>query len=111
MSLDSLRRLRQSGHKPASVTVIVGKPPAWHDASSPARVVIDRDPAKLDLRPLVGLPIHLIDIQADEQRLRAAMDATQEAGVKVLGACSAVGACGVSPEHERAMRRFRENLL
>lgn len=111
MSLDTLRRLRQSGHRPATVTVIVGKPPAWHDASSPARVVIDRDPAAMDLRPLVGLPIHLIDIQDAEARLLAAMDATEAAGVKVLGACSAAGACGVSPEHERAMRRFRECLL
>ena len=110
MSLDSLRRLRMDGQRPASVNVIVGKPPAWFEADRPTVVVIDRDPNTLDLRPLVGLPIHLTDIQPNADLLLKALDATQALGVQVLGACSEAGACGCSPEHEAAMRRYRENL-
>lgn len=110
MSLDSLLRLRRSGHIPADpITVIVGKPPAWFE-DDPSTVVIDRDPDSLDLRALVGLSIHLIDIQGDTSLLLKAMTATEEAGAKPLGACTAAGACGVSLEHELAMTRYRENL-
>lgn len=109
MSLESLRSMRRTGRRPDSVVVIVGKPPAWME-DSPGTVAIDRDPALLDLRALVGLPIHLIDIQSDLDLTLAAMDATEAAGVKVLGACSAAGSCGVDEKHENAMRRYRENL-
>lgn len=110
MSLESLLRLRRSGHVPADpITVIVGKPPAWLEDDA-SHVVIDRDPAGMDLHALVGLPIHLIDIQGDTSLLLRAMDATEAAGAKPLGACTAAGACGVSPEHELAMSRYRENL-
>ena len=110
MSLETLLQLRRAGHRPAMVTVIVGKPPAWVDAPDPAKVVIDRAPSRMDLHALVGLPIHLIDIQSDTARLMAAMEATDRAGAKPLGACSAAGSCGVSPEHELAMTRYRERL-
>jgi len=111
VSLETLLQLRRAGHRPAGpVTVIVGKPPAWLETSDPAKVVIDRDPAGMDLHALVGLPIHLIDIQPDTARLMAAMDATDRAGARPMGACSAAGACGVSPEHELAMSRYRERL-
>ena len=109
MSLESLRSMRRSGRRPDSVMVIVGKPPAWME-DSPGTVAIDRDPALLDLRALVGLPIHLIDIQPDTDLLLKTMEATEAAGVKVLGACSNIGACGVDEKHENAMRRYRENL-
>lgn len=107
MSLDRLLQLRRSGGRPDSVIVVVGTPKHLED--SPGTVVIDR--AGMDLRALVGLPIHLIDVQRDLDVLLAAMAATEEAGVKVLGACSWVGSCGVSPEHERAMNRYREGLM
>ena len=61
-------------------------------------------------RALVGLPIHLIDIQSDTDLLLKTMEATEAAGVKVLGACSDLGSCGVDEKHETAMRRYRENL-
>lgn len=109
MSLTTLQQVRRAGRRPAGVIVLVGKPPSWHE-DTPGIVVIDRNPASLDLRALVGLPIHLIDLQADEGLLRLAMTATEAAGAVVRGACSAVGACGVSPEHETAMRRYREGL-
>lgn len=109
MSLDSLRSMRRSGRRPEAIVVIVGKPPGWMD-DSPGVVVIDRDPGMMDLRALIGIPIHLIDIQPDAALLLQAMDATEAAGVKVLGACSNIGACGVDEKHENAMRRYRENL-
>lgn len=109
MSLSTLQQVRRSGRRPSGVIVLVGKPPRWH-VDTPGIVVIDRAPAMLDLRALVGMPIHLIDLQSDEALLRQAMDATQAAGAVVKGACSAVGACGVSLEHETAMRRYREGL-
>jgi hypothetical protein len=108
MSLDQLRTLRRAGRRPESVVVIVGKPRVAVDG--PGFVVIDRDPRQMDLTPLIGLPVHLIDVQRDTDRLFAAMDATQTAGAKPLGACSAAGACGVSEDHERAMWRYRETL-
>jgi len=109
MSLDSLRSMRRAGRRPDSVVVIVGKPPEWMEDRA-GIVVVDSDPSTLDLRALVGLPIHLIDIQSDLDLTLAAMDATEAAGVKVLGACSAAGSCGVDEKHENAMRRYRENL-
>ena len=110
MSLETLLRLRRSGHIPADpITVIVGKPPAWFE-DDPSTVVIDRDPDSLDLRVLVDLSIHLIDIQRDTSLLLKAMAATEKAGAIPLGACSAVGACGVSKEHEFAMTLYRETL-
>jgi hypothetical protein len=108
--LESLLRLRRAGRVPSGpVTVIVGKLPAWV-ADAPNRVVIDRDPAQLDLRVLVGLEVHLIDIQTDTELLFKAMAATEEVGALPVGACTAEGACGLSEGHERAMRRYREGL-
>lgn len=109
MTIAHLATLRRSGRRPDSVIVIVGKPVREQDG--PGFVVIDKPAAMQDLRPLVGLPIHLIDIQADTDFLLAAMAATEEAGVKVLGACSKAGACGVSEKHEHAMTLYREGLM
>ena len=98
------------GRRPTDpVTVIVGKPPAWMEDDA-SHVVIDRDPAGMNLHALVGLQIHLIDIQRDTSLLLKAMAATEKAGAIPLGACSAVGACGVSKEHEFAMTLYRETL-
>jgi hypothetical protein len=109
LSLSQLRQLRRGGHRPDGVIVLVGKPPAWLQ-DEPGFVVIDKHPRDMDFRPLVGLPIHLIDLQADNALLLAAMNATAEAGAVVRGACSAAGSCGVSSEHELSMIRYRECL-
>jgi hypothetical protein len=109
MSLDQLRNLRRNGGRPRLVTVIVGTPSVIDDDAH--YVVIDREPALLDLRPLVGLPIQLIDVQKDADFLRRVMAATEEVGVKVMGASSAVGTFGVSPDHERVLSHYRELML
>ncbi|MEJ7932552.1 hypothetical protein WG922_21460 [Ramlibacter sp. AN1015] len=111
MSLESLLRLRRTGSRPPTVTVIVGTPPAWLDTSAPDKVVIDSDPARLNLHALYGMEVNLIDIQPDTDLLLKAMDATAAAGARPLGACTHEGACGVSAEHELSMRRYRENLI
>lgn len=107
MSIDQLRDLRRSGHRPAAVTVIIGKP---HKATEdgPDKVVIHH--ADADLSPLQGLPVHVIDLQGDPTHTLAVMDALMRVSVRPLGICGPAGACGSSPEHERAMRRYRESL-
>lgn len=108
MSIRHLLNLRRTGKRPDSVIVLVGKPRRLDDG--PGFVVIDRDPATLDLRALVGIRIHLIDVQADIDFFDAAAKATLAAGCTLLGACIATGAVGVSAEHERALVRYRESL-
>jgi hypothetical protein len=110
MSLDSLRRLRRSGMKPQHVHVILGKP-AHRCDDTPSHVWINGEPSALDLRPLTGLRISLIDLQQDEELLLRVMDATDEAGALAYGAVSEAGACGVNPEHAEALRKYRERLL
>lgn len=110
MSLDQLRRLRRSGHRPDWVRVVVGKPPRWWGDDA-AEVVIDRDPRDLDLRPMHGLRVELCDLQDDADRLFAAMDAIKAEGALDFGAVSAAGACGVNEEHERALVRWRRALM
>lgn len=107
MSLSQLRDLRLSGHRPTTVTVIIGKP---HKSTEdgPDKVVITG--ADADLSPLQGLPVHVIDLQADPAYTLAVMDALERVSVRPLGICGPAGACGVSPEHERAMTRYRKSL-
>ena len=108
MSLEQLRRLRLSGKRPAMVTVILGRPVGGIE-DGPGIAVI-RDPRKTDFSPLVGVPVHLIDVQDDPGATLAAIDALQAAQARAVGICGPAGACGVSEEHERAMARYRRTL-
>jgi hypothetical protein len=63
-----------------------------------------------DLRPLIGLPVHLFDLNGDTRQTLAIIRELSALNVKPLGVCGPAGSCGVSPEHERAMERFRELL-
>lgn len=109
MSLHQLRDMRRQGHRPVDVVLIVGKPPKWFE-DGPGYVVIDRDPEGMDLSVLVGMPLHLIDIQYEPSLTERVMDATTAAGAKPIGACSWAGACGGTPEYEAALMRFRSGL-
>lgn len=106
MSLDQLRRLRRNGKRPECVTVFLGTPGVIEDG--PSLVVVDRD--DLDLRPLVGLPLHLIDLRAEPDFTLRVIADLQELGTTLLGAATSNGVVGVSAEHEQAMRRFRRTL-
>lgn len=108
MSLSQLRDLRHAGQRPAFVSVLIGRPASFDD--HPGVVVINRDPSHTDLSPLVGLPVHVIDLQGDTRLTLRTLAALEELKVKPLGVCGPAGSCGVSPEHETAMQIYREAL-
>lgn len=113
MSLERLRSLRREGSRPSTVLVILGKPPGWvYDwfAEDADCIVIDRELRDVDLSALVGLPVNVIDLNGDAQACQRLLEALQEAGALSLGLSVAAGVVGVSPEHEAALRRYREVL-
>lgn len=107
MSLDQLRAVRLAGKRPEGVVVVIGHANVDDDSGL---VQIDGNPQTADLRPLIGMPVHVIDLQDDPSRTLAVMAALEELNVKPLGICGPAGSCGVSPQHERAMRLYRESL-
>jgi hypothetical protein len=109
MSLIQLRDLRRRNKRPVSVAVLIGKPPRSFE-HGPDSVVIDREPFDMDLSPLVGLPVHVVDLQGDSSLTLRVIEALEGCNVKPLGVVAPAGCCGASPEHERAMRMYRETL-
>ena len=107
MSLDQIRSLRRAGERPNGVIVLVGTLPLDFD-DGPGFAAITGP--GMDLRALVGLPVHLIDIQKDPEVFWKALETVEQDGAIVRGICCAAGECGATPEHERAMRRYRERL-
>lgn len=107
MSLSQLQTLRRGGHRPPSVTVIVGTPPKSFE-DGPDKVVIT-GPVP-DLSPLVGLPVHLIDLQDDKRTTLQVITALQGMKTELLGAAGSYGAVGVSADHEHAIQLYRETL-
>ncbi len=107
MSLDQLRALRRNGKRPASVAVLIGHPRPFDDG--PGIVTVSR--ADEDLRALLGLSVHVIDVQADPGLTLAVIAALEALSVRPLGICGPAGACGVSPDHEWAMDHYRRSLL
>jgi hypothetical protein len=104
MSLADLRAVRLAGQRPESVIVVIGR--ANMDDGPDVVQVSAFD----DLRPLIGLPVHLFDLAGDTRQTLAIIRELTALNVKPLGVCGPAGSCGVSPEHERAMERFRELL-
>lgn len=108
MSLEHLRELRRAGSRPASpVVVILGRAPRHLD-DGPGKVVVTRD--DVDLSPLVGMPVHVIDLGADNELARRVVPQLEKLSVVLHGICGCYGTVGESPEHERAMERYREAL-
>lgn len=107
MSLSQLRTMRRSGKRPAQVTVLIGRP-SRHFEDGPAYVAIGK--ADADLSPLVGLPVHVLDLQDDSTLTLRTIEALEKLGVTPLGICGPAGSCGSSPEHERAMELLRRTL-
>lgn len=105
MSLADLRAIRRAGKKPDSVIVLIGKA----DVDESEGIVQIEDEAQ-DLRPLVGLPVHVIDLTDNPDRTSRILDALHALKVKPLGICGPAGACGVSERHEYAMQLYRESL-
>lgn len=108
MSLEQLRAVRKAGKRPDSVVVLIGRPFTVDDDAGV--VVLTDSPEATDLRPLLGMPVHVIDLQDDDTRTLAVLKALQALKVKPLGVCGRAGTCGLSKEHEYAMERYRESL-
>lgn len=81
--LDSVAFLREQGAKPKSVSVslVPGKPMAAtiHDGSVAVDVPAAAILSDIDWRPLVGLPVLLVDLAGDERRHRRAAQLIAEA--------------------------------
>lgn len=110
MSLESLRTLRRNGGKPDAVRVLVGSRPKWMP-DGPDLVVIHAqdDLRNMDLRPLVGMRVTVVELDVDSDKVLATAKAVLDAGATLVGAVCSAGAVGVSPEHEASMVRYREN--
>lgn len=116
MSLDAIRRLRMQGDRPGIVRLIVGPTPAWlPDDATVVKVPEEARPARMDWRPLVGLPVCLHQT-ADLPHLTAAvMDAAASVGVRFYGAALAAGgihpcADGYDAEIRANLRKYQEML-
>lgn len=106
MSIEQLRDMRRNGHKPLTTTVIVGRPCKSFEDNATTVVVRDG----MDLSPLVGLRVQVIDLQRDPAVTRGVVDQLERLQVVLVGACGPYGSIAYSPEYETAMQRYREAL-
>jgi hypothetical protein len=110
MSLEQLRVLRRGGRRPSvAVRVVIGKPPRWFD-DGPLDVVIDRPLTDLDLRPLLGLPVEVFDIQDNADFTMSVVARLEELKTTLIGAVGRFGQVGVSPEYVAVLTRHWERL-
>lgn len=88
MSLETLRHLRRNGERPdAVVKVVIGKRHAAIEASPDVVTVLALDqPAFIDWRPLVGLPVVLFVCDGANDLGERVLDCVKAAGCKLLGA-------------------------
>lgn len=110
MSLSQLRQLRRAGHRPSrQIMVIVGRAPRDFD-DRPTEVVIEGGPGLVDLSPLVGLTVNVVDMVGDPDVMLRVLAGLQDIKAEVVGMVGAYGAVGLNPDHERLLRRYRELL-
>lgn len=107
MSLEQLREMRRAGNRPKTATVIVGRPGKGFDDGSD-KAVVARD--GMDLSPLVGLRIQVIDVQRDASLTHAVIAQLEQLQTVLVGAYGHYGAIADTPEYEIAMRRYWERL-
>lgn len=110
MSLEAIRAVRRSGHKPDTpVLIVVGRCPKWarnlpHVVSVPA----DANPALMDMRPLVGVWVAVLLLDPLYALGARVMDAVTEAGAKFYGAASPLGIhlciADPTPAHEQNLK-------
>jgi non-ribosomal peptide synthetase component F len=110
MSLTQLRDMRRAGSRPAAqIMVVVGSAPrGWDDRAT--EIVIDREPREMDLRPLVGLVVNVIDLRGDVDLTGRVLSELERARAAVVGLVGPYGETGMNPEHETLLRRYRETL-
>lgn len=111
MSLASLLELRRARMRPDGVNVILGTPPKWLQDGPDFVVIRPSDtPSLLDLRPLVGLPVLVVEMERNDVRFVRAVEAIQQAGGRINGLVSSAGATAATPEQETLLTRYREIL-
>lgn len=107
MSLEQLRDLRRKGQRPVFAEVIIGRP-GKHFEDGPNQVVVSRD--GMDLSPLVGMRLHIMDVQRDIDLTLRVVCQLQQLQTVLVGACGHYGPFASTPEHQVALRRCWEAL-
>lgn len=106
MSIEKLRDMRRNGQKPLTTTVIVGRPCKSFEDNATTVVVRDG----MDLSPLVGLRVQVIDLQRDPDVSLRVIAQLEQLQTVLVGAYGPYGAIASNPEYEHAMRRYWETL-
>jgi hypothetical protein len=111
MSLDTLRAMRMNHRRPARVFVIIGQAPQGL-SDEPDTVVIraNDNPRLMDFRPLIRLPVNVIDSGSHDALMDLTLDAVSAAGGRIEGIAGSAGIVGENPEHERLLKNFKEVL-
>lgn len=112
MSLDSLRDLRRSGSSPdVIVKVVVGRRIPALEASPDVITILPADqPALLDLRPIVGLPLALFVCPGSDELAESTLDALLAAGGRVHGAAWSDATCTTDEPTKPVLHRMWELL-
>lgn len=110
MSLRDILELRRERLRPADVKVILGTPAHFDDG--PGFVVIRPSdlPATMDLRPLVGLPVYVIELERNDTRFERVVEALQAAHAHIVGLVSSSGASAPTPREQELLVKYRELL-
>ncbi len=112
MSLTAIRNTRMAGQRPALVFVVIGPHAPVHDDNTLVLVADDDRPEAMDWRPLVGLPVVLIQPAARPALAQRAIDAMHEVGVNFIGTADPLGALPLDdrPGLEQILTKAREQL-
>lgn len=111
MSLETLANLRRMRMRPQFAHVVIGDPPDWF-GDDPREIVIrpNDKPGFIDFRPLVGIPVNVVELRRDDALFASVIEALQDAGAHIDGLVSVAGATASNRELERALCRLRELL-
>lgn len=110
MSLADILQLRRDRVRPADVKVIVGTPSCFEDG--PEYVVVRPGdlPSLLDWRPLVGIPVYVIELERNDRRFEAVIEAIQRAKAHIVGLVSCAGASAPTEREQELLVKYRELL-
>ena len=116
MSLAAIRTLRVKGERPAFVQIVVGPCPDWlPDDETVVKVPADAIPSRMDWRPLVGLPVFLIETRDLPHLVSDVLCETERQNVKFLGAALTTGIFPCSDSFNdgisASLKRTQEMLL
>lgn len=110
MSLAHILELRRARMRPVDVKVIVGTPANFDDGPDFVVIRPHEMPATMDLRPLVGLPVYLIELERNDARFERVIEAVQAARAHIVGLVSISGASAPTPREQELLFKYRELL-